>query len=257
MSNELIKKIKAEFLKSGFPLELQCRRVLFQHKWGVTVNKFYTDSEGVEQEVDCIGHKQTVFSAKGTSHRVLNSMAIIECKKNKANHWVFFGMGGIQRLCMASTLNMDQSEYLVSLRGKSLHRHHYLKLEPAGSFSMAFKSKSDKNQIFEAVNDVLNAYKYGREDTEKNMSKRGSSSGLWINVYYPTIVFDGKLFFAELVEDDLELREVDRILYTMLHPSYLCEWVSIDIVRADVFSNYLDDLDKDHEIIASHIKSLK
>lgn len=253
-SDELIDKIKKELLKSGFPLELQCRREIYQRHWGLSLNRTYVDSEGIEHEIDAMGDKQTLFSVGNVAHNVVFSILIVECKKNEANHWVFFDEGlGIRVLNVISTLGADANEELEYLRPESLHQSHYFKMVPTSSFCMAFKK--EKNQVFEAVCEVSNAYKYGWGGAEKFMKKRKRRKHIWVNIYYPVIVFDGRLFIAKMVNDDLQVQEVSQILYTMMPSPDFRELVSIDVVRADTFSNYLESLEQDHEIIVRYIKS--
>lgn len=118
---------------------------------------------------------------------------------------------------------------------------------------MAFRK--EKNQLFEAVSSVFNAYKHWREGTEKFMEKRAREFGLWVNIYYPVIVFDGKIFITKIVNGDLEVQEASQALYVMMPLPSFRGFVSIDVVRADMFSNYLESLEQDHKIIVSYIKS--
>lgn len=260
MSDEqLSNKIKEELLKSGFPLGLRCRRVLYQHKWAGSLNRFYIDSEGTEREIDAMAHKQTIFSTNSRPHNTVNSILIVECKRNQNNHWVFFDEDlGLQFINVISTLDTKQNEQIewgVMKKLRSLRRHHYFEMKATSSFSMAFKSPKGKNQIFEGLQELFAAYKNERETVEKNMKRTDCGEGIWVNVYYPVLVLEGKLFIATMVREDLKVEEIDQVLYTAQHPSYLDTWTTIDVVRADFFPNYLDSLDQDHEIIVSYIQS--
>lgn len=88
-SEELSDKVKRELIKSGFPLELQCRRELYEHQWVHSLNRTYADSEGVHHEIDAIAVKQASFTSKSRSHNMVNSIIVVECKKNESNHFVF------------------------------------------------------------------------------------------------------------------------------------------------------------------------
>lgn len=252
----LNEKIRAELLKSGFPLEVKCRQTIFKRKWAITLSRFYLDSDNNEHEIDLIALKQTL-SHSNNNHLTLNSIIVLECKKNESNHWVFFYEGiGFPKLNLLSTLPEKYADKLTWLNEKSLKSHHYYKSKPTSSYSMAFKSKSEHNQIFEALNQVYNAYKHEIATPESNMAKVDKSLSCWVNVYYPVIVLDGKLFLAQIIKDNLEVEEVRQALYVAHRPAYFKYPHSIDIVTADTLSDYLDILDTDHDTIFSYIESL-
>ena len=254
--SNLLNKIKQEILKSGFPLEVRCRQTFFNRKWSITLSRYYLDIDNNEHEIDLIAGKQTL-SDPGIKHDMLNSIVILECKKNQSNHWVFFDEGiEVPELNLLSTLPRKYSDKLRWLNKKSLKSHHYLKFRPTSSYSMAFKTKSTKNQIFEALNQVYNAYKNDTLAPESNMSKYDRTRGAWVNVYYPVIVLEGKLFIARIINDNLEVEEVRQTLYVAHRPEYYKYPYSIDIVTTDALSDYLDMLDQDHATIFSYIKSL-
>ena len=249
----LNEKIRAELLKSGFPLEVKCRQTIYKRKWMITLSRFYLDSDNNEHEIDLIALKQTLSRSK--KDIVLNSIIVLECKKNESNHWVFFYEGiGFPKLNLLSTLPKKYADNLTWLNEKSLKSHHYYKFKPASSYSMAFKSKH--NQIFEALNQVYNAYKHEIATPESNMAKVDKSLRGWVNIYYPVIVLDGKLFLAQIIKDNLEVEEVRQALYVAHRPAYFKYPYSIDIVTADTLSDYLDMLDTDHDTIFSYIESL-
>lgn len=223
----------------------------------MATSRRYLDAENVEREVNGLATKQTSFSAKGSPHNTVNSILILECKKNEANHWVFFDEGlPFPVLNVISTLSSKQNDQLASTLGtepQSPRHHHYFRVRATRSYCMAFKSA--KEQIFEGLQELFNAYKHQREATEKYMSEREPGRGIWVNVYYPVLVFDGKLFIAKTKDEDLEVEEAEQTLYVERHPSYLRTWITIDVVRADLFPKYLESLEQDHEIIVSYIQS--
>lgn len=248
-------KIRDELLKSGYPLEVKCRRTFFKHVWAIDLCRFYLDSDNIEHEIDLIAFRQSI-SKRGKRERVLNSIVILECKKNESNHWIFFEEGiGSRSLNMLSTLSQQNAEKLQYLNTKALKSHHYSNFEPTTCYNMAFKTKVP-NQIYGAFNQLHGAYKFETVTPESEMSKRDSSLIAWVNVYYPVIVLDGKLFLAKLVNDKLEIKEVRQVLYFSHRPLHLKFPYSIDIITADALLDYIDMLHKDHEIIFSYIKSL-
>ena len=252
-NNNLIEKIRSEILKSGFPLELRCRQEIFKHKWALALSRVYLDSDNIQHEIDLVADKQTILTIN--KKITVNSMIVLECKKNESNHWVFFDEDiRFSLLNLLSTLNDEYADNLKWLRGKSLSSHHYFKFKPTTSYCMAFKT--NQNQIFEALNQVFNAYKHIISTTEPHMAKPDNIQRVWVNVYYPVIVLDGKLFVARLVNDNLEIEEVSQAVYVTHRPRFFKQPESIDIVTADALTNYLNSLSEDHNTVVSYIESL-
>lgn len=247
-------KIRDELLKSGYPLEVKCRRTFCEHNWAIDLCRFYLDSDNIEHEIDLIAFKQSISKIR-KRERFFNSIVILECKKNESNHWIFFEEGiGLRSLNMLSNLRQQSAEKLQYLNAKALRSHHYSNFEPTTCYSMAFKTKVP-NQIFGAFNQLYGAYKFETVTPESEMSKSDSSLLTWVNVYYPVIVLDGRLFLAKLINNKLEVKEVRQVLYFSHRPAHLKFPYSIDIITADALPDYLDMLHKDHEIIFSYIKS--
>jgi hypothetical protein len=137
----------------------------------------------------------------------------------------------------------------------ALKEHHYFKMTTCSQYCMAFKIGNEKNQIFDGLQQLFSAYKYMRKTNEYYMEKRDPKEGIWTKVYYPVLIFDGRLFVSQLTGDELDVKEVNHLLYSGQHPSYLDTQITVDVVCADFFPDYLKLLEKDHSAFCSFIKS--
>lgn len=261
MSDEkLIEKIKHGLIKSGYPLELRCRRAIMQHTtasnhmWFTDKERIYLDSDNVEREIDAFAYIQTVHRSTITC-----SVLIVECKKNEENHWVFFDEGQNRKnLNIVSNLNSEQHERLeagILQKERFLLRHHYHNINSCSSYSMAFMKNKQRNQIFEGLQQILKAYKHYKEINEKNINEELPNIPKWTQAYYPVIVFEGKLFLAKLIDNDLKIEKCNHVLYNALHPFYAHSSLTVDIIHADIFFDYLKIFEQDHDVIVPYVST--
>jgi hypothetical protein len=278
--NELANKIKQELLKSGFPLEIRCRQLMRQHDWTLEGDRLFLDEAGVEHEMDAKASKSLIDPLKhlheleSESNRwnpYVGYELIVECKKNTSNHWVFFDDGESEAplLNTVSTLKVGDAWRLRSMFEEPLSKespldHHYLGTKLVSSYCMAFKT--DKNQIYDGLREILSAYRHARQQDiellkpdEEPPADDAQLEDLspTVYVYYPVLVFDGKLFIAQLVHDSLEVSETTQVVYSAMHPSYVNHRVTVDVIRADIFSRYLSLLERDMEITDSYVMARK
>jgi hypothetical protein len=83
-----------------------------------------------------------------------------------------------------------------------------------------------------------------------------SKEGVWVNIYYPLIVFDGKLFVARLNGEDIDVEEKKHVLYCALHESKLNLPETFDIVTYDYLEEYLTVLDKSHKVTVDYFQQV-
>jgi hypothetical protein len=252
---ELIEKIKRELLKSGFPLELRCRKAI-KPEWNISLSRYYFDADKVEHEIDLTAFRQSLANNPSNVTHMLNTNMILECKKNDSNHWIFFtGEFTLPMLNCISNLPENRLDKFEILSLKSLAEHHYKKATLASSYCCAFKA--DRNQIFEAINQVSSAYNYDVMNVEPRMAKSDyKKEGVWINIFYPIIVFGGKLFTAELIDKEIQVKIAKHIVYNTFHEYRLKLPRTIDVVSEDFFEEYLVRLDKSHVLTEKYFKSL-
>jgi hypothetical protein len=276
--DELANKIKQELLKSGFPLEIRCRQLMRRHGWQLDDDRIYLDSDGVEHEIDAVGINSLMDLLAGLQGMESESeewkpltlyQLIVECKKNSSDHWVFFEDGLLEPPLLSAVSTLKESDnlrlqYIFQVPDDSVRDHHYLASKAVGSYCMAFKA--DRNQIYEGLRELLSAFRHVREEwttTLKPFKKASVSdsasedSSPLVYVLYPVLVFDGRLFVAELVDGDLRVSETNQVVYSAMHPSYLKTRITVDVIRADVFDNYLTSVEQDMRIIDSYVMARK
>lgn len=277
---ELNIKIRNELLKSGFPLEIRCRQLMSRHGWIVSDDRIYLGPDGIEHEIDAIGTHSLIDIDKMCTEDessplewdpfTLFSM-IVECKKNSSNHWVFFDDGSITTppLNLLSSLRPFDHLHLERMLDSiwsacPVTDHHYLRTRMVSSYCMAFKA--EKNQIYEGLGALLGAYRHERDDDAAQQKKMHEickeepqleESQPWIFVYYPVLVLDGRMFVAELADGELDIHEVQHVIYSAMHPSYCKTRVTVDVVRADLFDSLLIYLAQDMTMIEGYIQDKK
>jgi hypothetical protein len=255
----LTNKIKSELMKSGFPSELKCRKIIRDHKFIISLNRIFLDSDNNEHEIDLVAFKQGIICILGEKKAsnisgVVTTYLILECKKNEGNHWIFFDerMGSPQ-LNIVSNLNRKEQFDIEWMRNKSLDSHHYRKFQSTSCYSMAFRDDK-KNQIFEAINQINSAYKHQTSSLLQNISNL--KSGFQVNIYYPLIVFDGRLFIANIEKNQLNVNEVENLLYLSYPPQQLKLPHTFDVVKIDFLDQYLEYLENDHNLICQCVNSI-
>ena len=119
---------------------------------------------------------------------------------------------------------------------------------------MAFQGKG--NQIHEAILSVLSSYQFHSEFFGKHRSARKPDFNI-IDVAFLTILFDGKLYLATIEEDDsINLEEKTHIVYYRREVKYpKFRHYNIEIVSKNYFSDYLNILNKDRELISEYYRT--
>jgi hypothetical protein len=249
---ELEEKIKKELLKSGFPLQIYCQRCLLENDWDILVASEYFISDRDTKEIDVIGYYKDELDDKTS----ISYELIIECKKNEDNPWVFFKDDNptpnsiLSSYICAAPRNWPDPFYAQGL--------HFEKLPSSSIYTMAFKKKSKNNQIYEAISKVILAYNLRQEFLEKiwQDEERGENTYSTITISFLNVLFDGKLYLANLEESGtLQLAETTSLVYCHKETKATrCFYYSVDIVNRDYFSDYLKLLDRDRNLISKFYK---
>ncbi len=135
--------------------------------------------------------------------------------------------------------------------------HHYDSKKLCSTYFAGLK-KNDKderpNQIFKAVNQVIDALLFYWDREESFITKQRRSE---VIIMYPIIVFDGKLFTADVYSEKTEVQETNHIQLMInrevkdpLEYSWLVKGGKgvrfvktkpfiIDVVRKDYFEEFL------------------
>jgi len=240
---ELEEKIKKELLKSGFPLQIFCQRCLLENNWGMSGSEWMIFDDQSKKEIDTIGHFQEDLGKNTTIFYTLH----IECKKSRDNPWIFFKeeVPLVYPVIQYENIAL-RYPFEVAHSLKDLHFYHTLF---SSIYTMAFQGKG--NQIYEAISNVLSSYQFHREFFGKHRRSRKPKFSI-IEVDFFTILLDGKLYLATVEEDDsISLGEQNHIIYyhrEVKYPQF--RHYNIEIVSKDYFSDYLNILNKDRELIS-------
>jgi len=268
MSDDRVAKIKRNIGKTGHPLEFYVFKTLRDNNWSVYPHPLYlpeTDTTGKYFEVDVAACKLN------TKSRILSSL-IIECKKSE-KPWVFFKDKSNLSIYALTLSSLDDDEaYLELEKLEYAKTHHYFKddnfctwymhpLLSAASDSPEVKNlERQPNQIYDAINQVINALKFYYNQSS-NVFKYLQSERFELqlhthhtDIFYPIIVLEGDLFEAELTNDPVVI-PVNHIKFNInieiekpfkitrpsgTHALLARKNVVIDIVKKEFLANFLE-----------------
>lgn len=254
--SELEEKIKKELLKSGFPLQIFCRRCLLQNDWEILgAPEYFISDPDIKGEIDALG----IYTDELDDKMYIDYEIFIECKKNQNNPWVFFkGKNATIDIPIFYTRATPKEwpHYLPPIKGL-----HFEKVPASSIHTTAFQEKKKTNQIYEAISSVSLAYRFRRDFLERHKQAReekewvrGATEDIVLTtiISFLTILLDGKLYLADVGKDDtIDLVETSNIVYSQTEVQFpRVQIYSIDIVTKDYFPNYLRMLNKDRELIS-------
>ena len=253
-TKELIEKIQKDLSKSGYPLEVFCKKVLLESGFGISIGQPYLTKDGVLRSIDAEGDFYSDLRIK--DRRIgFYSMAYIECKKNDNHPWIFFQDEHTRPEINVRSSYQGIEEFFHQLEMK---RHHYNKDGVfASSYKVAFCGADSKEakQIYEAVQQVRGFCDHGREMYElyekEDAEKNKNQNFIQIVVEYLTIVFDGELFMVNCLENEVVANETQYVLlvdYSKEMMKY--KYYTIEIVKKDYLPTYLSDIKQTHKLIS-------
>ncbi len=270
---DLKSKIIEELDKTGYPTEIVSASLLQRAGWGVLHNPSYLDKmEQTSREFDLRAYKSKSFPSGGGTTFSIGEYVIAECKKSE-KPWVFFvtpedlnSEGLDARINAVKWKASVRNQPWDPISGKLLSAerfseiHHYFQLnELARTFYEPFKKfeKSENSQmIYSAVMSCVKATLFHYQDIEFDR---------WLLIYYPLIIFSGRLFKAEVAEGkQISLNEANHILlafnYIDASQKSRFTWENqhrfiIDIVQEDYLPSYIQILDNELNNLALKCES--
>jgi hypothetical protein len=218
VNDDLIKKIKEEVLKTGFPLELRIADFLNRNKYYVAHSLYYIDEdENKSREVDLRALKKLGFRGEDKNKEdrefLVNHCFFIECKKSK-NPWVFLCSTrnaydvGCNEMPSVSKKNFIEKENLDILQSK----HPFSNYSLMGRSYFELGKKNNEN-IFKAITTTVKATLYSIEQGFPFLSSTS------ICYYYPIVILEGRLFQGILNGNQIEVEEVNSVLLSFLYES--------------------------------------
>lgn len=255
----LAKHLRREIQKTGYPLEIEISSLL-DGKWDKIVNTdSYRDySENKTRDIDINAYRivETGIGLEFAPH------LIIECKKSENLAWVFF-----MRPLKLEDLDLN-GHYLDGLQAKdkkvdnisamkpilNSSKLHYKRFKRAAvcfsEFYMQGKqNESHKKEIFEAETQLK---KFIIDKNELTMKSEGYP--LFVDFYFPCIVFDGKMFEATVKNGKTRLKESFHVPLLTSHPSPYSTWdlgFVVDVVHKSYFEKFSDLVNQDIDNLTS------
>lgn len=254
IKSEIVKNIK----QSGIPLQIYSAVTLDNKKWNVTRGPIYAESASKlnnANEIDILAKKESVI--KG-----VKNVLVIECKKQETKPWVFFKQNNV---------NVDPITLNISCNGeggggcayeffeKNFNRTHYFNKPLYSYYLHPFSSRDDEtrpNPIFKAITQVVMAFAFYMNQDQEFLNMTDSKQ---ISLFYPVIVLDGRLFSANISNEEFNeynLTEEDHISllinYELEKPYRMWSnnkmWtiktkrLIIDIVKKEYLETFLDEI---------------
>jgi len=265
MSETEIGAIVKDMKQSGFPLEVVAGTRITSKGWITRHQVYYNDTvDNKSRYVDIVAHK--VIDRTSGRYRRLNYTVVAECKKSE-KPWVFYtppnpflskesDLATIAYLREVS--KPELTDFAPSLFNCVLH-NHYVTAAPLDRVGVAGyvgftggRESQGYDQIFIATNQVLNAVQYLMEQTTLNLKLMSVGPNILV-VYYPAIIFDGKMYEYILDEkEDPKLIETEYVKYEVAFQAQEKGSSSaflIDVITKDFLARYLDILEEEMQLM--------
>jgi len=259
MTNE-IDFIKKELKKRGYPLENYVQSLLVGKDWHVQPNAYFLDKDTDKgREIDIKAYYDD-FKFNSWSYFILN--LLIQCRRLPGNAWIFFSVPK-RSAVYVPICKWGQADFLrFPAPGIfKLEKTHYDQSEVlATNYCEVIidKEKSNKrdDNIWECLVTLIKATSQELEDARVDSKEHLQDLGSFdefvkdpfelISVFYPVIVFEGKMYEASFSEDKIKLhrREYVQVFVDYRSGRYKGKFC-IDVVTKERFSQYLRNVMKD------------
>lgn len=288
-TNKRIHKSETDFLKelirkSGFPLEIEISSFLNSAKTSlklkdpkdmkVSTSAYYLDKDEKKgRQLDIKAQILIEPSATNNRKSITDVMIflnlLIQCKSIPGNAWVFFrSPQKIAPIC-DSTSVLDALEWVPRehMSFTFLPNLHFKSVLTTTSYHefILDKNKSNKRDanLFEAIISLAKATSYEKErDIQDFKYVVESFSNIlkyppnYIFLYYPIIVFDGKMYLVEKIKnEELKLTKTRHVglFIDYVSGSYDIE-LFIDIVHKRMFKRFFKTIINDINILRKAIE---
>lgn len=247
---------------TGFPLEIETTSILEKNQWDVISNYHFIDPvEQKSREVDIVcGYQNDEESDITRTGLVYNMM--IECKRSAEDALVTFPGPGFHHFDFQGQFadsnwrlrNKPGSKFkqfshgLDNFLGQNLH---FVKLDKISNNYLLTKPKGkSKPDIYEAIAVLTKAQEQSYDESLEDSDPSDYHLAFFT---FLTIVFDGLMFEASVLDGRVELFETDHglirskqfVIKTRAQRSYL-----IDVVTKKFFPDYLRLLKEDFQRVS-------
>jgi len=282
MAGKLEEYLTQELGRTGYPLEIEISS-MFDESYLVSNNEYFFDwDENEPREIDISAFAFPSIENKHGGAKInpfsLSHRLVIECKKSDTHAWIFltrpekkfWAEGQSMDFLRLGTRNAGLSfldEILETCKSRLHYQHFkrvastYAEIKYAGRNGKSRGRKSGKSEIFEAKNQLVKYVAYDIAQLLKRLTGIGFNpmKNHLISLYYPTIVFDGKLYEAIVRNGFPKLyKRRHLLLSTKYSPPYIKDFPEtespeleylIDVVRKDFFPDFLQILQNDYSVL--------
>lgn len=256
------KELKADIEKSGLPLEIDVNDILRNKRWNVTNEAYYLDqNENKARYVDIIATR--LEQVEASKIHKLNVTLVIECKRSIKKPWVFYmvpkgemhepDIGQVFLMKTNSQPALSPPEYRL------FWNSHYFSSNINKVAIRGYVAFADgKNGMNTAINQSLKALIYRRDEGSKLLPKLPEKYQGIVAIYYPLVIFDGKMYECEKDGNDIRLSDATYIQYQInygISGSISEETFLVDVVGRDFLDAYLNSIDNEISLISAELKS--
>jgi hypothetical protein len=259
MSDELVKRIKEDLEKHGFPLEIKISHLLENNGWTVIDKYSFVDEETSKtREVDCVAMKGSASTQKIDLDQDLHASMekkfdalriIVECKKS-SKPWLFYAtQRDYLSILFTKFLGNNPIKFPTKDKQDMLRNQEYAKnlhqysveTKLAKNYFEPF-TQGEGNQILDATMKVVKALRYDSKKIEA-LAAQWKLSNFFL-LYYPVIVFEGNLYEYVIEKEEVK---ISPTAYLQLTCGYLDQVYRIDVVSSNYFPDFLGHLELEIE----------
>jgi len=249
-----IDKIKQIVERSGNNFHSKVLNYLKDNKWSVLISPYYNDNlTDKPREIDLIAEKAfTVNRYIGQPKGTVNLKLFIECKYISQSIVFWFHDKDINKAeqLTANLVQLDE-------KNTDTQKHHYLSSNKkvAKLFASEKPQQEDREIIYKAINQSLNAMVYFRNDDSILPENSQGRANILRTVNYPVILCNdfGTLFGVDIESEPKPFSLKDHFqleinyAYIDSNKTHQNEYFIIDVVNFTTINSYLAMLDKDAE----------
>jgi hypothetical protein len=253
--------IKNELKKKGYSLESYVQSLLIDQKWNVQPHAYFLDRDtGKGRELDLKAYRH--FSTPSPNLDFLLHL-LIQCKKLPGNAWIFFSdpksasrMNFIKDHGLGCFFDLPPILSRLDANGTHFERCNAIATNYCEILTDEKKSNKRTDNIWNCVISLIKAtaHELGtwEADTPQYLDDVGSFEEFVKkpfevhSVFYPLIVFEGKIYTCEFHCDEPELHESKYVQLLVDYQSgFYKGCFGIDIIAKEKFHEYLTDITKD------------
>jgi len=265
----LLKEIK----KSGYPLEIEIASFLESQKiWSVYTNTYFFDrDEGKGRELDIKAQVEPFEVSKEELIPLLGLTLLVQCKRIPGNAWIFFQVPGVKRdipVSRVSLFDAIKEGSPVPYDILEIMGTHFEKCKTKATNFCEFVINSEESNkrtdnIWECVISLVKAtseeMRFELLDKKKFIEEETDIKD-WLaepfdvlNVFYPIVVFEGKIYVAN-VGKEISLNRQSHVQLIIDYKSGNYEGkFCIDFIERQHFSSFFQDVMKDTKVFKKRI----